>query len=154
MPTPTTLQWISNHGFDADNINAPGRHNDTPLMLACRQGEHDIASDLIKAGANVLHRNMDGTDALWACVVSDSFELATELLAAGADINNQNDNGASVLMYASSAGKDRWVSFLLQQGADTRLKSLDDFSALELASTIGCLRLLKAATRDLSAQAS
>ncbi len=154
MPTPTSLQWINDHGFDTDDIDAPGRHNDTPLMLACRKGEYDVASDLVKAGANVLHRNMDGTDALWACVVSDSFDLATELLAAGANINNQNDNGASALMYASSAGKDRWVSFLLQQGADTSLKSLDDFSALELASTVGCLRLLKAATREVSAQVS
>ena len=140
----TTKEWITSEGFDSENINKPGKYGDIPLMSACRQGLVDIASELIYLGSEVNHRNMDGTSALWACVVSNRFDLADKLIHAGANIDSQNDNGASVLMYAASAGKTAWVSYLLQQGANTQLKSLDDFTALELASNVECLRLLRA----------
>lgn len=138
-----TRQWILENGFNPDQVDEPGKHNDTPLMVACRRGETGIAEALIDAGADIGHKNMDGTNALWACVVSDSFELASKLLSEGADIDNQNDNGATVLMYASSAGKDKWVAYFLEKGANTQLVNHDDFSALDLASTIECLRLLR-----------
>lgn len=149
MLSDATRTWICDNNFNPDDIDQAGKHDDTPLILACRRGAADIALELIKAGAAINHRNMDGTTALWACVVSDSFDLADALLAAGADIDNQNDNGATTLMYASSAGKTPWVKYFLQQGADTSLRSLDEFSALDLASNIECLRLLKA-TRNAS----
>lgn len=141
----STQQWVEDNGFDPKDINNPGRYEDIPLILACRQGESDIANELIYLGSNINHRNMDGTTALWACVVSNSFKLAESLLDAGADVDNQNDNGATVLMYAASAGKTPWVKFFLAHNANTTLRSFDDFTALELASNVECLRLLKVA---------
>lgn len=138
-----TLDWMLRNNFDPQDVNKPGKYHDIPLTLACRQGRDDIAEELIYQGSVINHRNMDGTDPLWACVVSNSFKLAEKLIDIGADINNQNDNGATVLMYAASAGKSAWVKFFLEYGADTTLKSLDDFTALELASNIECLRMLK-----------
>ena len=150
----STLQWIEANGFNPADINAPGNHHDTPLILACRRGERAIAEELMAAGADINHRNMDGTTALWACVVSDSVQLARLLLDRGADIDHQNDNGATTLMYAASAGKTGWVEFFLENGADIRLQSLDDFTALDLASNIECLRLLKAARGNTVKKAS
>lgn len=141
----TTRRWLEKHGFDPSDINKPGKYEDIPLILACRQGLEEIAGELIYLGSTINHRNMDGTTALWACVVSNSFSLAKTLLDVGADIDNQNENGATVLMYASSAGKSAWVKFLLENHADVKLKSLDDFTALELAGNVACLRLLRAA---------
>lgn len=142
-----TRQWINEHGFDDTNINVPGKYDDIPLTLAARQGDTDIANELIYLGSDIDHRNMDGTTPLWACVVSNNFSIAKALLDAGANIDNQNDNGATTLMYAASSGKISWVKFLIENGADTQLKSLDDFTALELASNVECLRLLKAASQ-------
>lgn len=139
----STHDWLLRSGFDPNDINRTGKYDDIPLTLACRQGREDIAAELIYLGSIINHRNMDGTDPLWACVVSNSFKLAEKLIDLGADIDNQNGNGATVLMYAASAGKAPWVRFFLEQGADTSLKSLDDFTALELASNIECLRLLR-----------
>lgn len=140
-----TRDWLESHHFDVKDINKTGKYDDIPLILACRQGKEDIATELIYLDSNINHSNMDGTTALWACVVSNRFNLAKKLLDYGANIDHQNDNGATVLMYASSAGKAAWVNFFLQEGADTRLKSLDDFTALDLASNIQCLRLLRSA---------
>lgn len=143
MLSDTTKQWLANEGFDPANPNCPGKHQDSPLILASRRGELAIATALIAAGVDINHRNMDGTNALWAAVVADSFELAEQLLVAGIDIDNINDNGATTLMYAASAGKTPWVEFLLAKGAATAHESLDGFSALDLASNIECLRLLR-----------
>lgn len=141
-----TRNWIREKGFNADDIDEPGSHNDTPLILACRRGVVTIADNLIDAGADIHHRNMDGTTALWACVVSDSKTIAIKLLQRGAGLDDQNDNGATVLMYAASAGKTDWVQFFLERGASTELTTLDDFTALDLASNVECLRLLKIAS--------
>jgi ankyrin repeat protein len=145
MLSDSTLQWVAENGFDPQQLDKPGKHEDTPVVLASRRGEAAIAAELIAAGVNVNHRNMDGTNALWAAVVADSREIADALLAAGVDIDNQNENGATVLMYAASNGKVFWVEYLLERGANTALKSLDDYTALDLANTIEILRLLRKA---------
>ena len=147
MLSDNTIQWMTENGFDPQQLNLPGRYGDTPLILASRRGLPVVVADLISAGADIHHRNMDGTNALWAAVVADSIAIAERLLASGADLDNQNDNGATVLMYAASTGKTQWVRFLLEKGADTGLKSLDDFTALDLASNVDILRLLRPSAR-------
>ena len=150
----STTQWMMKNGFDPLQPAQTAKHQDTALMAACRHGEENIALDLLRLPADVIglnHRNMDGTNALWAAVVANNFFLADNLLAAGIDINNLNDNGASTLMYASSAGKTRWVSYLLDMGADTRAETLDGFSALDLAANIDCLRLMRRAVQSATA---
>lgn len=145
MPSESTIQWVTENGFDPQQLDKPGKHEDTPIVLASRRGEATIVAELIGAGVNINHRNMDGTNALWAAVVADSRDIADQLLVAGADIDNQNENGATTLMYAASNGKTEWVTYLLEKGADTSLKSLDDYTALDLANTIEILRLLRKA---------
>lgn len=139
----TTQQWLVTNGFDPTRLEQLGNYQDTALLVAARRGEVAVVSDLLDTGANVHHRNMDGTTALWAACVADNEAIARLLLAYGSDIDNQNDNGATVLMYAASSGKPQWVRFLLEAGANDQLQSLDGFSALELASTAEILRQLK-----------
>ncbi len=149
-----TSQWMTENGFDPAHPAQTGRHEDTALMAACRNDEENIALDLLRLPAEAVglnHRNMDGTNALWAAVVANNFFLADNLLAAGIDINNLNDNGASALMYASSAGKTEWVSYLLDMGADTHAETLDGFTALDLAANIDCLRLMRHAVQSATA---
>lgn len=138
-----TVQWLTENGFNPHQLEHVGKYQDTALILAARRGETAVLRDLLEAGANVHHRNMDGTTALWAACVADDTASAELLLEYGSDLNNQNDNGATVLMYAASTGKAKWVHFLLRAGADDQLRSLDGYSALELAATVEILRLLK-----------
>ncbi|MDO6681694.1 MULTISPECIES: ankyrin repeat domain-containing protein [unclassified Oceanobacter] len=143
---PATISWMIEHGFDPQRPDRPARYNDTPLILASRQGRLDVVADLAIVGEPAMalnHRNMDGTNALWAAVVANDYAIADLLVTLGIDIDNLNDNGASVLMYAASSGKASWVAWLLEKGADTQAATLDGFTALDLASNIDCLRLLK-----------
>ena len=141
--------WLNEHGFS--DINSTLKGNNTPLMLACRLGDAAIVAELLVAGAALEPRNSDGNQALWFACFSGSLGIMDLLFSAGIDIDNMNDNGATCLMYASSSGKDEVVAKLLEAGADVSLKSLDDFTALDMASSLGCLHLLKDASRVLEA---
>jgi ankyrin repeat protein len=133
--------WLSRHGFDS--LEARIANRTTPLMHACRLGEHPIAEALLALGAERACTNADGNNALWlACFHGDSAVIQL-LVNAGVPINQQNDNGATALMYAASAGKASVVALLLAAGADTGLCSLDGFTALEMAATLPCLELLR-----------
>lgn len=145
MISENTKQWLNENGFNPDNLNQPAKHEDTPIILASRRGEEAVVSELLAADVDINHRNMDGTNALWAAVVADSFRIADKLIGAGVEIDNQNDNGATALMYAASNNKPEWVQYLLEKGVDTTLESLDDFTALELANTVEILRMLRKA---------
>lgn len=140
-----TRLWLRDNDFDAESLDAPGRYQDTPVILASRRGLLPQVQELIAAGVNLNHRNMDGTNCLWAAIVPNRFDIAELLLQQGVDIDNQNDNGATALMYASSAGKTDWVAFLLSKGANPHLQSLDGYTALDLAGNVECLRLLRKA---------
>ena len=147
---PQTFQWLLEQGFNPSCPAYPARYQDTPLILASRRGREDVVSDLLTLSAEEIalnHRNMDGTNALWAAIVADSFPIAEKLLTAGIDLDNINENGATALMYASSAGKTEWVKFLLENGADTTAETPEGFTALDLASSVGCLRLLRPARK-------
>lgn len=148
----TAIAWMLEYGFDPQQPDQPGRWQDTPLLLASRQGRHELVQEFLQAGVNINHRNMDGTNALWASVVSNNFSIAEHLLNAGIDIDNQNENGATALMYAASAGKTEWVGWLLDKGANSSLASLDGFTALDLASNIASLKKLKQHARQLAEQ--
>lgn len=139
----STHQWLHANHFTG-HPDIPGRYGDTALLMAARRGETAIVGELLVLGVNVNHRNMDGTNALWAAIVADREDIADQLLAHGVNIDNLNDNGASVLMYAASAGKTGWVRYLLRRGANRDLTSLDDYTALDLAGNVECLRLLRA----------
>ncbi|MES9814701.1 MAG: ankyrin repeat domain-containing protein [Candidatus Thiodiazotropha sp.] len=150
MLSDRTHDWMAANGFDPLAVDGRANHQDTALILASRRGELGIVRELLDAGAVINLCNMDGTNALWAACVADSYTIAELLLQRGIDIDNQNDNGATVLMYAASNGRAGWVDYLLGVGADIRLRSLDDFSALELASNIQILRMLQQAEKHKS----
>lgn len=141
--SPETVSWMLEHGLDPAEPNKPGRYQDTPLILASRLDHEEVVAELLAAGVDVNHRNMDGTNALWAAVVGSSFRVAERLVEAGIDTNNRNDNGATALMYAASAGKPEWVAWLLGHDVDTNAQTLDGFTALDLASNVICLKLLR-----------
>jgi ankyrin repeat protein len=144
--------WMQANGFDPQRIDGRGEHRDTALILASRRGELQIVRELLEAGADIGLCNMDGTNALWAACVADSYAIAELLLQRGVAIDHQNDNGATVLMYAASNGRTQWVEFLIQAGADIRLRSLDDYTALDLAGNIQILRLLQQADKQRHAE--
>jgi uncharacterized protein len=142
--TPRLAAFLTEHGFPADDINAPqpdGRF--TPLMRAAKLGRLDIVDELLALGVDLGALNADGCNALWLACYNGSHELIERLIAAGIDIDRQNGNGATCLMYVSSNSKPDLVKLLLEKGADPKLKNYDEFTALDLAASVSCLKLLR-----------
>ena len=139
-----TLQgWLAEQGFPAGDIDAIADNGTTPLMKASRLGQSAIVAELIRAGARLGSRNVDGNNALWLACVGGDLDVIRLLIDAGIDIDNRNDNGATCLMYAASTGKAQIVERLLAAGADLKHETLDGFTALDMAATRDCLRLLR-----------
>jgi ankyrin repeat protein len=66
MTSDSTCQWLRENGFDPQHLEQPGQYEDMPIILASRRGEAAIVDELLAAGVNVNHHNMDGTNALSA----------------------------------------------------------------------------------------
>jgi thiosulfate/3-mercaptopyruvate sulfurtransferase len=135
VPEEALQAWLTQQGFQPDDVNGVGPNAMTPLMKAAHLGQAEIARKLIAAGAKLDARNADGNNALWLACVGQHLDMIDLLVDAGVDIDNRNDNGATCLMYAASSGKDGVVAKLLASGADTAPETLDGFSALDMAAT-------------------
>lgn len=110
-------------------VDAVNEVNHTALMTAASTGQIDILRFLIKAGANVNHRNQH----LWSplhCAVNSpmstfqKYEQAKlacveELINHGADLNALNDFGSTPLMNAAWFGRFPAVIHLIEKGAST-----------------------------------
>ncbi|MBR0566543.1 ankyrin repeat domain-containing protein [Azoarcus sp. L1K30] len=137
------LAFLAEFGFDALDLDAPRQHGLTPLMRAALAGRADLIDELLRCGADVGRRNMDGNNALWLACVSSNADSVRKLVQAGIDIDNRNDMGATCLMYTASAGKAEMVALLLECGADPQIMNFDDARAVDLAATRTCLQLLR-----------
>ena len=144
--TPQLSAFLTEHGFQSNDINAPqadGRF--TPLMRAAKLGRLDIVDELLALGVDLNALNADGCNALWLACYNGSHELIERLIAAGVNIDQQNGNGASALMYVASNSKPDLVKLLLEKGANPKLKNFDDSTAFDLAASLECLKLLRKA---------
>lgn len=147
--SPQLADWLQQHGYPCNDLEAVAEHGMTPLMRASKAGDTAIILELIQVGASPHTQNGDGNHALWLACVGAHPDTLDVLIRAGSALDHQNDNGATCLMYAASTGKPAVVEKLLAAGANPQLKTLDDFSALDMAATIECLRLLRGVEKRL-----
>jgi len=135
--------WLGASGFDAVGIHGINKSGATALIEACRQGQAELAEQLLALGAAAAAVDSHGNDALWAGCYSGDLATIAVLLDAGVDLNRRNPDGTTALMYAASAGKSEVVCFLLEAGADPDLRNRDDFTALDLAADAASLKTLR-----------
>jgi len=66
---------------------------ETPLIMAARLGGMNITEELLKNGANVDARNLNGATALMQAVLSDEGEISNILIESGCDPTIRDNNG-------------------------------------------------------------
>jgi len=99
------------------NLDAPGPHGCTSLIVVARHGHLEAITALCKAGANPNIANDSGWTPLMAAARKDHAQAITLLCQAGANPNQSHSDGRTPLMVATLAGHTASVNALCNAGA-------------------------------------
>lgn len=124
------------------NLNQLNPSDENALMIACLEGDDDLAEDMVARGAEI---NKPGWTPLAYAATNGHTRIVKYLLDHAAYIDAAAPNGTTALMMAAYFGHDATVKLLLDEGADPRLKNAMGFTALDLATQrdhLGAARLI------------
>ena len=115
----------------------------TPLMLACRTGQHHLVQLLVGAGADIDAPNGEGATALVLSCWAGFEGCVRELLANGASVDAAKNNGFTALMSACYQNHPTVVRMLLEHGAHHTLADDHGYTALHLCCQKGLSALVQ-----------
>lgn len=124
------------------------------LIEAVTSGDRESVRSLLKQGANVNQKQLDGATALAWAVHYDNLELVKLLIAAGADVNAANDYGVTPLALACDNGSAVMVETLLNARAAPDKPRLDGETPLMTCAyrgSVGGARALLARGANVNA---
>ena len=113
-------------------MNEKDSQGNSPLLLACRSGNFEMAEMLVVAGAGVSAANKRGDTPLLAAVGAGKLELAEMLVSKGANVKAVREDGAGLLSLAIVSQQPEMLKFALMCSPKT-LEYHDGMSAPELA---------------------
>lgn len=125
------------------NIDLKTLQGDTPLILACQQGEKEIVELLLEHGADITTRNADDNSLLMiACRRSDQ-EMIKLLLDRKANFELKDKTGCTLLHWACRLGNEEIFELLIQLKANMDVIDLNGLTALHWACCGGNVKIVK-----------
>ncbi len=118
------------------SVDAPDKDGDSPLVLAARCDNAEVAQILIKAGAKVNYQNPTGSTPLMSAAARGSTKALKILLNSGADVNISDRYGQSALFSALFNGQTDAAKILLEAGANPNLVDKEGRSILYLIKAL------------------
>jgi len=109
------ISMIANKSAD---VNAAEADGSTPLLWAANLNDTDLASRLLKAGADPKRRNQLGSTPLAEAAFNSNTEMIQALLNAGADPNAAGPDGQTPLMTVARTANVDAAKLLLAKGAN------------------------------------
>ena len=124
-------------------VNAVNDSGETPLLIACSNGNLLITGLLIDAGADVNKALLDGNTPLHFSAYQGNSFIGKALLQANAKIDAQSEDGKTPLIVAAGQGNNDFVSLLIEQNANVNLADNQQFTALHYASANGFTEIVE-----------
>ncbi|XP_022108549.1 ankyrin repeat and EF-hand domain-containing protein 1-like isoform X2 [Acanthaster planci] len=125
-----SLRRAYSHGR---SVNTQDKYYKTALMVACAQGNLEVARFLLENGADVnCQDNFLWTPLHHACL-SGQLDVVELLVAHQANINAQAMNGGTPLMRAIQTSAPDIVKYLIEKGCDVMLENRKGDNALDVA---------------------
>ena len=127
-PSPKVAKALVN--AQKINLNTLNVLGESPLMLASLKGDLDLATQMVKKGADV---NKTGWTPLHYAASNGHVDVIKLLLENYAYIDAESPNGTTPLMMASMYGSPEAVKLLVEEGADPLIKNQQNLTALQFA---------------------
>ena len=128
------LKYVKNLLASGFNINQTLFNAKSSLLhYASIFGHLESVKYLIKKGANINAKNLQGTTPLHKAVFYKRNETAKYLIDQGAKINDQDSYKQTALHIAVEVEDLAMIKYLLDQGADLDIKDVQNETPLDLA---------------------
>lgn len=123
-----TLRALIDIDVDVNFHNAKAQ---SPLMLAARNGDHDVVDLLLEAKAAVNRADASGyTPLMFAVTFQENPTTVARLVQAKASLNSTNNKGSSPLIIAATNGQVDSTRVLINAQADVLIVNNNDDDAL------------------------
>ena len=115
------------------SLDATNSAWETPLIVATKCGFVDIVECLVRGGADINLRTVDGDAPLQLATRNGDVDLVTRLLRLGADVNVPNFRGNTALHTAVYKDNELLIRQLVLHGADKSIRNSTGYTPLDLA---------------------
>jgi ankyrin repeat protein len=127
------VEFLLKSGAD---VNSSSKYGDTPLSLAARNHELNVATLLLRNNAKVNSRDDGGWTPLHKATSKCDLEMAELLLSNGANPNLKSTDTGGTPLHLAVECKKAMVELLITKGADAKLKNSNGDTALDLATDL------------------
>lgn len=130
----TILKKLLEHKWDPADCNIKDPElGKSPLHWALEYGHNKAARLLVKGGAEINEKNVDGWNPLIEATKARLYDMAHFLITRGADVNATDNEGVSPLMHAVEMGDKDITWLLVVNGANVSLQAKDGTNAIDIA---------------------
>src|SRR5688500_5707063 len=134
----TRVRSLVGGGLRGEDVNASDSDGTRALHWAVRANELEVASLLLKAGADAAARNRLGLTPLYLAAANGNGPMIRALLEHGADANHVEQSGETMLMVATRSGSADAVRALLERGVNPNIAAPQlQLTALMIAAEAG-----------------
>jgi ankyrin repeat protein len=124
-------------------IDKVTRNFETPLLIAVKNQNLEIAETLIRAGADIDFPDKHGAAPLHYASLNGYLDIVDLLLYYDASIDEKSDTGTTPLLASIWAGNQDVSDLLIQNGADPNGKDNDGYSPFLMAAYYGDTIVMK-----------